>query len=184
MIAWRCSLWMVYLVVIPMAPALWVLIHRPHFAGVARGKVSLYESFPPGCDNEVGLSSESWKYRLERQWSPSKRPSGLKWPLDIAIKLPSSFHIPGHKYLCLLKTVCSVRIVYHLPEKLCFSWKYCEASHIWLPGWQNQGSHSEKMEGSLAHLLLLGRWSCDWSAFLLWMEKDFPKGTNPIKQSS
>lgn len=66
---------MVYLVVIPMAPALGVLIHRPHFAGVARGKVSIHESFPPGCGNEVGLWSESWKSSLERQRSPSKRPS-------------------------------------------------------------------------------------------------------------
>lgn len=69
---------MVYLVAIPMAPTLQVLIHRPHFAGVARGKVSIYESFPPGCGNEVGLESESWKSSLEQQRSPSKRPSGPK----------------------------------------------------------------------------------------------------------
>lgn len=69
---------MVYLVVIPMAPALRVLIHRPHFAGVARGKVSIYESFPPGCGNEVGLQSESWKNSPEWRQSPSKKPSGPK----------------------------------------------------------------------------------------------------------
>ena len=49
--------------------------------------------------------------------------------LDMATNLQSSFHIPGHKYLCLLKIVGSVGIVYHVCEKLYFSWKYCKESH-------------------------------------------------------
>lgn len=43
--AWRCCQWMVYLVLIPMAPVLWVLTHRPHFAGVARVKASAMNHF-------------------------------------------------------------------------------------------------------------------------------------------
>lgn len=37
--------------------------------------------------------------------SKEKRPSGPKWPLDTLVKLPASFHIPGHKKHCSLKTM-------------------------------------------------------------------------------
>lgn len=131
-VAWCCCQWMVYLVVIPMAPALWVLIHRPNFAGVARGKVSTYESFPPGCGNEVGLRSESWKSSPEQRRSPRKRDLQV---LSDPLTLQPSYR---HHFTSLVTEIfvyLKLQVLYRVCENPCFPWQYWKDSHVWLPGW-------------------------------------------------
>lgn len=118
--AWRCCQWMVYLLLIPMAPVLWVLTHRPHLAGVARVKSQCYESFPPGCGNEVGLQSESWRSIAEWWHSPRKRPSGQQVTLRgsswVAITICHPWSLKS-----LFKIVSTLSTVYLVCKKLCFS---------------------------------------------------------------